>query len=153
MVTILKGETVKDLIEFTKTYGTKQSGGKVANYHANHEAIIAWTKKLIAKSHIDNEPIAWVNKMLRSEGKDRPSAVMLVNETCDQGKPTGWPYCGACCADGSDDEGGAGSKTDSFLDDVSLSIKVRVLIKSNLSNSRVYREAQLRVVPILSELR
>jgi serine/threonine protein kinase len=132
MVTVLKGEVVEDLIEFIKTYGTKQSGGRAANYHENPEAIITWTKKLIAKSHVDNKPIAWVNEMLRPEAKDRPSAATLVNETCHQGKAIGWPYCGDCCADGSDDEGDARSEADPFLYDVSPSIKVRVLIKSNL---------------------
>jgi serine/threonine protein kinase len=150
MVTVLKGETVKDLFEFIKTYGTKQSGDSAAYYHENPEAIIAWTKKLMAKSQIDNEPIAWANEMLQPESKDRPHAAKLVDKTCDQGKPIRWPYCGICCADGSDDEGDAGSETDPFLYDVSLSIKVRVLIKSK-GNSRVYQE--LRVVSLLSELR
>jgi serine/threonine protein kinase len=133
MVTVLKGETVEDLFEYIKTYGTKQSGGRAANYHENPEAIIAWTQKLIAKSHIDNEPIAWVNEMLQPEIKDRPHAAKLVDKTCDQGKATRWPYCGPCCADGSDDEGDAESEIDLFLDNVSLSIKVRVLIKPGRS--------------------
>jgi serine/threonine protein kinase len=134
MVTVLKGETVEDLLKFMKAYDTKQSGDRVANYHENPKAITAWTKKLIAKSDIDNEPIAWVSEMLRPESKDRPHAAKLVDKTCDQGKAVRWPYCGICCADSSDDEGDAGSDTDTdlFLYDVSLSIKLKVLIQSNL---------------------
>ena len=69
--------------------------------------------------------------MLQPDSKDRPHAAKLVDDTCDQGKAMRWPYCGICCADGSDDEGDAESDTDPFLYDVSSSINARVLIKSN----------------------
>jgi hypothetical protein len=91
----------------------------------------------MAKSQIDNEPIAWANEMLQPKSKDQPHAVKLVDKTYDQGKPIRWPYYGIYCANSSDDKGDARSKTDPFLYNVSLSIKVSVLIKSK-GNSRVY---------------
>jgi ankyrin repeat protein len=108
IVTVLKGRTVDDLQKFINAYEKdssvdSNSDGEVF-YYTEPKAIAAWTKQLMAMSTRDNEPIAWVNRMLDHKSENRPHAARMVDYTGHDGKSLEWPFCGLCCSEDSDDE-------------------------------------------------
>ncbi|KAI2462725.1 kinase-like domain-containing protein [Annulohypoxylon bovei var. microspora] len=96
ITTVLKRQTVDGLLDFL---GENGRGGFGPPYHSKKQAITAWTQRLVSISDEDNEPIAWVDKMLERVKERRPTASQLVKYTCSQDKASGLLYCGNCCAD------------------------------------------------------
>jgi serine/threonine protein kinase len=106
IVTILKGKTIQEMLDFIGGYGVEESANESTPYHSKPQALTAWMDKLVAISGQDNEPVQWAREMLDISPEKRPNAEKLVDHTCFHGKAPEWPYCGNCCLDMTDDEGG-----------------------------------------------
>ncbi|KAI0893300.1 kinase-like domain-containing protein [Annulohypoxylon nitens] len=96
VITVLKGQLVNGLLDFL---GKGGRGGSGPPYHIKQQAIKSWIQRLTSISDEDNEPIAWVDKMLEPVKERRPTASQLVKYTCSQHEASGLLYCGKCCAE------------------------------------------------------
>ena len=99
IVTVLRGKSLKEMNSYMESQGTKKTA-----IHENLEIALSWFEPLRANqfgSILDNEPLAWIKKMLNRTFSTRPTAVELFDEISDfeDGQ-----YCGGCCLDQPDSD-------------------------------------------------
>ena len=99
MATVLRGKSLKELNSYLESQGTKKTA-----IHENLEIALSWFEPLRANhfgSILDNEPLAWIKKMLNRTFSTRPTAVELFDEISDFEDGL---YCGGCCLDQPDSD-------------------------------------------------
>lgn len=99
IATVLRGRSLKDMNAFLESRGTKKTA-----IHENLEIALSWFEPLRASqfgSILDNEPLAWIKRMLTRTFFTRPKASELFDEISafEDGH-----YCGGCCLDQADSD-------------------------------------------------
>ncbi|EXJ66366.1 serine/threonine protein kinase [Cladophialophora psammophila CBS 110553] len=91
MTTVLHGKKLAEFDLYLNSHGTRST-----RVHANREAVLGWFQELKSQTFTpaDNEPLAWVQRMLERAMDSRPTAVelYLTVRSSQNGR-----FCGSCC--------------------------------------------------------